>query len=1087
MVQQIMYPAMPNSPGTELSAAITAVVTTIPVLSVAALLAAPNLTTIGVDETSEVILYTGISGNTLTGCTRGFGGTTARSWATASKVARYFTAADHNAFKANIEDHETRLGRVDLTQVLGPGTSVITADQNGSELDMTVYGRTLVNILGSFGNFEIDSNSDGLADGWLAVNPYGAKSLETSSVKYGLKAQRITALAGDSSIDRGIRTNDTNLGSGKYYIILVDVVTDGTALALPRLYSSAVALLVSSTASAVNKTHILKYAPSIDIAARVYLYNQASLGSTGWVQFDGVDICEVDAALYARIGADITEVNIRDYLPHVDGKQHVQGVAITNQGRNLLPSIPETLHANAKMNGPYDMTLVATAGFPNSYIYAPALGSAQYTLSVADLFVTNQQFVIDCLDADGVKINTSFPMVSGKSYTFTTYVGTKQLRLIPTCSVAGTFNFKNWQLELGSTATPFTPAEPQSVILPVTIGEVGGIRDSVYSAGTEWMYVERVRKNVLLLGSKAWSIYANSTGYRVLSSAIATDGKSDIERVSKYDGTLLKHVYPVTTADQSFFNAAGNIYLTVSSIDSGWGDSYAPSAIEISAYFYGYRMNNGTFGTVYNGTGTKTWTTIGATSNTGSVTTVPTTQALITATWSPYTLDYALASPGTPLVIPSAEGIIALHPGGNQVNVETGVILREKANTQYDATFKMWRINNTTFTPTSILKMKTKTILAIYKGADIDSKWTIRTINVAYGNMEALIPEADYDPNATYYVTYIALDKYSLTSNAVETSATWRNGLGGVMSDVVQTVAELRQENDWQDFADDYIQGSSDNLRFDFTAHTVDNTKHVPHLGTTTNIGNAYSVSTTETISANQKFTVKFNVASSGAATLNISSIGSAKAIKKPGGLDAVLKIGVYTVFYDGTNFQLLGEGGEYGTAVASQVLAPNTIGTDAGIVTGTMVDNGAGGTVSPSTSTQTKAAGRYSTPITINPVTGTATAADVVAGKTFSSANGINLTGTGGAAKPYASGSGTASNQLVVAGLSFQPKAIIVRSSGYGPASVSNNTAVFSATAPQINWEQYGGYIQPAFTISANGFTLDTGGFGSCFWEAWG
>lgn len=124
-----------------------------------------------------------------------------------------------------------------------------------------------------------------------------------------------------------------------------------------------------------------------------------------------------------------------------------------------------------------------------------------------------------------------------------------------------------------------------------------------------------------------------------------------------------------------------------------------------------------------------------------------------------------------------------------------------------------------------------------------------------------------------------------------------------------------------------------------FNNHLNDNSKQVPHLGTTTNSGNAYSIITSETILANQKFTIKFNAASTGASTLIISSIGSAKGIKKQGGSDATLKVGVYSLFYDGTNFQLLGEGGEYGTATASQVLTGYNIGTDNGLVNGTMAN----------------------------------------------------------------------------------------------------------------------------------------------------
>ncbi|OME25817.1 hypothetical protein BSK63_28215, partial [Paenibacillus odorifer] len=99
MAQQTMYPAIANSPGTELSAALTTAATTIAVVDATKLPAAPNVFTIGTDESSETVLYTGKSGNSLTGCTRGFDGTTPKAWAIGSKVARYYTAYDHEAFR----------------------------------------------------------------------------------------------------------------------------------------------------------------------------------------------------------------------------------------------------------------------------------------------------------------------------------------------------------------------------------------------------------------------------------------------------------------------------------------------------------------------------------------------------------------------------------------------------------------------------------------------------------------------------------------------------------------------------------------------------------------------------------------------------------------------------------------------------------------------------------------------------------------------------------------------------------------------------------------------------------------------------
>jgi len=108
MAQQPMYPAIVNSPQTELAADIDASATSITVLNGTALPDAPNLATIGSDETAETILYTVKDGNELSGVTRGFQGT-AKAWTAGAKVARMFTAYDHDTFRSNIADHENRL------------------------------------------------------------------------------------------------------------------------------------------------------------------------------------------------------------------------------------------------------------------------------------------------------------------------------------------------------------------------------------------------------------------------------------------------------------------------------------------------------------------------------------------------------------------------------------------------------------------------------------------------------------------------------------------------------------------------------------------------------------------------------------------------------------------------------------------------------------------------------------------------------------------------------------------------------------------------------------------------------------------
>lgn len=107
---------------------------------------------------------------------------------------------------------------------------------------------------------------------------------------------------------------------------------------------------------------------------------------------------------------------------------------------------------------------------------------------------------------------------------------------------------------------------------------------------------------------------------------------------------------------------------------------------------------------------------------------------------------------------------------------------------------------------------------------------------------------------------------------------------------------------------------------------------------------------------------IKFTNANTGASTLNINSLGAKTILKSNGNALASgnIKAGqICNLVYNGTNFQLLGEGGEYGTATASDVLSGKTIGTDAGLVTGTIPSKGVA-TITPSTTNQVISAGQY-------------------------------------------------------------------------------------------------------------------------------
>lgn len=86
----------------------------------------------------------------------------------------------------------------------------------------------------------------------------------------------------------------------------------------------------------------------------------------------------------------------------------------------------------------------------------------------------------------------------------------------------------------------------------------------------------------------------------------------------------------------------------------------------------------------------------------------------------------------------------------------------------------------------------------------------------------------------------------------------------------------------------------------------------------------------------------KNSTQNTGAVTLNVNGLGARPVLKSNGSAlsSGNLKSGsIYTVRYESSsgNFILQGEGGEYGNATAADVLAGKTIGTETGLVAGTI------------------------------------------------------------------------------------------------------------------------------------------------------
>ena len=161
---QTMYDGINGSPQKKIANTISANATTIPLDSTSNLPDAPNLATIGNSSDAEVVLYATKSSTELIGCTRGFGGTTARSWPANTPVYRAFTKYDYDALKANINEIAiANTGGQDVSGAIlihnidaGAHAGIV-----GTLTNLTTTDKT--NLVAAIN--EVDNHADALASG----------------------------------------------------------------------------------------------------------------------------------------------------------------------------------------------------------------------------------------------------------------------------------------------------------------------------------------------------------------------------------------------------------------------------------------------------------------------------------------------------------------------------------------------------------------------------------------------------------------------------------------------------------------------------------------------------------------------------------------------------------------------------------------------------------------------------------------------------------------------------------------------------------------------------------------------------------
>ncbi|MHA7963520.1 hypothetical protein ACX93W_05185 [Paenibacillus sp. CAU 1782] len=936
------------------------------------------------------------------------------------------------------------------------GVNVIQSDQ-ASGATFRVIGCTLCNILGR----------DGGCESLTPFQTFGTVELSTTQKRSGINAIKVTASASTSTFYKDYAYV---LDATKQYLfgcwVYIESYTSGTINVSLRDAGTN----TSRYAASVNTSLVgqWQFVPLKVPTANVLVGNgfRTLLGvttATAIVYFDEIRLYELSAADYAAIGTTITGEAIDRRWPYVDSVQHTRGLSVMMPGKNLLKGAPDATLPEMVLNAPYDFSMTRSSTGLNTITVDVKPGTV-YTLKADHSGYMN------------VRRGVSGAVISGTSsqtLTFNTDIETK-VTIGLGVNGAGSVSFKNWMLVLGgadqlpASFTPYNPTYANAdTILASNVDRT--IADS-YDSATGQIF-RRLVIGLKMDGLKDVGLEGVYTGYKRLYQNIAVPTNTiQHQNAVRFDGLVLQRYGPAPIAADHFVitTSDNRVYLSVGNTLSGWVDAVAPNSNARKGLCNGWRAN-GNNGSIYN-----SWVSI----LTGEAPTTN-TEAYVAANkapgWDAYaTLDYVRATPITEQLSGDLGGLNVVK-GGNQVELMEGVVVRERAYPKLDGSgWYIMSADSTEFWGSSRVKYTTRKFLSVYKGMELDSSWRAVSGPPTFISANSARYTAAEIAANEWYVDYIVLDKHSYTANVVDATLIYRSTLGGAVAQATQDIAKLQQHNGVQDFALDYIEAKADNNAHDLVQRNS--------YGTTAGTATAYTLTLTPApqLVEGMRVMVKLHVDNGANPTLNVNGTG-AQAIRKPNGsapAAGLLKSGsVYTLVYNGTAFTLQGEGGEYGTAVAAEVLAGKTIGTDAGIVTGTMPDRSSQEPDAISTFLFNPGTGNR---VYLKPPTGyypgsgsfgnvrSAAQPDLIAANIRAGTSIFGLVGTLIEGKRWAQGTSPLQHfdryhKITITGLSFQPSFIFVSTSGIN-APLSS---AWASISPQFT----GGILTNKYPDTSSGY----------------
>lgn len=662
---------------------------------------------------------------------------------------------------------------------LEPGVQTIHAERASAFKLDGLKGRTLVNLLGRDGGFEGYSN-------W----GIGAKSATLDPTTYAqgsYSSLKVTLASNNSNISKTVSTT-----IGKTYILLADVKNVSTTEAFVSI----------STVVNGNKATGSQFATSFakfTATSTTHAIAVVGSGTEGQVfNVDNVRLYEISASDYILLD-NMRPDQIAVKYPYVDSVQPVKNPYVIRYGENLFPPFYEMTYRSitSKIKSPY--TYEQTEESPDGWtrVVITVTPQTDYHLSFSTL---NNKGMMAVFSVDEKELILNY---GREDRTFNSGIHT-QISIYINGTRDCVDTLINPMLTIGKTEKQFEPREDVMFALQTDLyaDPMTGVNsDEVFEKEGQYFKFRKWCK-VVLDGSLTHSYFGAGAGFKVVNAllplgSVAVDGSG---LLTKFQGNIIKETDYATVnsgADNLNIGSSGangvfdNFQISISNTDSGWGESYTPSTDEIKAYFMGWRMfpyeqGNTNPLAVYNGSGTKAWVQIDPSSPTGVqpgayTINLPTLQSTNTI-WTPYELLYKLA---TPVIEPiTSEGQVTFTDGDNQVEVGTGIVLREVAKPGLYNVSNDYMINDLVYG--RALSRKADKIFTVYRNSKADYKAIIFSGGNQYGNQKARISAYDYDPSASYSVTYLMLDKYP----AVDITGTYAKNEKALLLDAVKTLQD---------------------------------------------------------------------------------------------------------------------------------------------------------------------------------------------------------------------------------------------------------------------------------------------------------